>query len=644
MFKQIFVTCFILFTLFCCCVLGALFYSIEQPWVDFSVLEHYNPGKPTILLDDAGNEWTRFQVDRREVISIQQIPKHVIQAFVAAEDWQFFTHSGISFKGIIRSILVNIYNQRIVQGASTITQQLVKLLFLNAEKSFKRKIKEQLVSLMVERQFTKEQILETYLNHVYFGSGIYGVEAAAQRFWGKHIKDVSLDQAALLAAIVRSPKRYNPLINAQNAVQRRNIILQSMAKLQFITDQEREKARAQQLALLTHDTYTRAPHLKESIRVLLEELLGKQRLYTGGLTVQTTINMTLQEKAEALFKKHITTLRSRITPDLEGALITLEGNTGAIKALVGGYDFKQSQFNRALKARRQVGSTFKPLIYATALQAGKKFTDIAVDEPITLIDNGKEWAPQNFNHKFEGPMTLAQALSRSNNIVTLKTLLEIDPHAVIKLAQACGFQGILCPYPSLALGCADGTLQEVASYLNIFAHHGIYTEPHCILWVKDEWGTKLWKYKEQKKQVLPAVIADQVGHVLTLSLEKMRKKNPQNWLSCDALGKTGTTNDARTCWFAGATPTLTTAVYIGCDNNKALGKDVYAILTAFPLWKEFNQTSTSTQKQFMFDTSLNKSIINGSTGELTDLDNSQALTVLTSEQVDQDYAPVVIAQ
>jgi len=646
--KQIFAGFFIFFTLASCCALGALFYTLEQPWVDFSRLEHYNPGKPTILLDNAGNEWARFQLDRRQVISLQQMPKHLINAFVAAEDWQFFTHGGISIKGIIRSVLINIYNKRIVQGASTITQQLVKLLFLNAEKSFKRKIKEQFVALMVERQFTKEQILETYLNHVYFGSGIYGVEAAAQRFWGKQSKDLCLDQAAILAAIVRSPRKYSPLLNPKNALQRRNTVLHSMAKLEFISQQEYTHAREQALDLATHSTHERALHVKESIRVVLEELLGKQALYTGGFTVQTTLNSVLQEKAEALFNKHITKLRSTIAPDLEGALISIEGGTGAIQALIGGYDFKQSQFNRALKARRQVGSTFKPLIYAQALQEGKQFTTIEIDEPLTLIDNGKEWSPQNFNHRFEGPITLAQALSRSNNIVAIKTLLQINPQAVIKLAQECNFQGMLYPYPSLALGCVDGTLQEVANYINIFAHHGVYAEPHALMWIKDEWGTKVWKYKAQHKQVLPGYIADQVGHVLTLALEKTRKSNPKHWFDCDALGKTGTTNDARTCWFAGATPTLTTAVYIGCDNNKPMGKNVYAVSTAFPIWKEFNQEGVQLTKQqpkqFQFDSTLKKITIDGHTGKPTNPESTKALTILTSPSTDQDYFQADFAQ
>ena len=222
MIKQIISVCISCILLCFVTGLGALFYVAEQPWVDFSVLEYYNPGKPSILLDDEGNEWARFQLDKREIVSLNQIPPHLIHAFLAAEDWGFYSHSGVSIKGIVRSMLVNITNLRRAQGASTITQQLVRLLFFESQKSFKRKIKEQLLSLVVERQFTKEQILETYLNHIYLGSGIYGVEAASRAFWGKHVSAISLDEAASLASIVRYPQRYCPLYDAESNRKRRN--------------------------------------------------------------------------------------------------------------------------------------------------------------------------------------------------------------------------------------------------------------------------------------------------------------------------------------------------------------------------------------------------------------------------------------
>lgn len=608
--------------------LGVLFYITQSPWVDFSVLEHYNPGKPSIVLDDDGKEWTRFQLDRREPVYIKDIPQHVIKAFLAAEDWNFFKHSGLSFKGIARSLLVNISNGRKVQGASTITQQLVRLLYFDAEKSFKRKIKEQLLAIIVERQFTKEQILETYLNHVYFGCGIYGIEAASQRFWDKHIKDISIDEAAVLASIVQLPQRYCPLYHPDATLKRRNTVLFKMRKLEFITQAEYDSAYQKPVTVIKDETSTRAPHLKETIRLFLEELVGKHKLYSGGLKIQTTLNLKMQEEAEKVFANHFKKFHETISPQLEGALLSLDGFTGGIKALIGGCNFQHSQFNRALKARRQMGSTFKPLVYATALASGKSLADIEIDEPITLADNDHEWSPNNSNHRFEGPMTLARALMRSNNTIAIKTFLQAGPEHVVHLAQRCGIKGVIHPYPSLALGCIDGTLSQAATLINIFAHHGILVEPHCMLWVKDEWGKKIWRYEGTKRRVLNPRVSDQVAKVLSLTLEKARKRAPHLGLTCEALGKTGTTNDARTCWFTGATPEFTTAVYVGCDDNRPLGKNVFASKTSFFVWREFNKALKSTIKNFSYDPALQEVTIHALTGQACLPDDPHALTIL----------------
>lgn len=270
-----------IFCITTCLAGGAFFYLLDNHIIDLSPLAHYNPGKPSILLDDQGNEWARFSLDRRQPISLHEMPRHLINAFIAAEDWQFFDHGGISWKGIMRSTLINAYNRRIVQGASTITQQLVKLLFFDSQRTFSRKIKEQVYSFLVERQFTKEYILETYLNHIYFGCGIYGVQAASQRFWGKNAADLTIDQSAVLASIVRSPNHYCPINSPKAAQSRRDVILKSMSKLKLISVQEYEQAVAQPVIILKNDTVLCAPHLKETIRLFLENLVGKEKVYTG---------------------------------------------------------------------------------------------------------------------------------------------------------------------------------------------------------------------------------------------------------------------------------------------------------------------------------------------------------------------------
>jgi len=608
----------IILILVCSLVLGGVFYIFHNHTIDFSILEHYNPGKASILLDDEGNEWARFQLDKRESIKLDQMPAHLINAFIATEDHTFFMHAGISWRGILRSMLVNLYNGRKVQGASTITQQLVKLLFFDSKKTFERKIKEQLYAIIIERQFTKQQILETYLNHVYFGCGIYGVQAACQRFWGKSAQEISIAQAATLAGILRSPGNYCPILCPLSCEKRRNLVLSLMNKHHFISPEEFEQAQSESLEVIALDSFILAPHLRETIRLFLEDLLGKQALYYEGLIIQTTINRHMQEVAESTFKKQCAQLKKTLRPDIDGGLISMDVHTGEIKALIGGYDFVRSKFNRALQAKRQIGSILKPLIYVAALQSGISFAQTEVDEPFELAQtNGSIWRPRNYNEEFNGKITLAYGLSHSNNIAAIKTLLKVGASSVIDLAKKCHVQGPFHEYPSLALGCIDVTLKEAIGMFNIFANGGEYVEPHYIKWVKNEWGTKIFKYAPQHNRVMQSKISDQVAKVMMLSLGRIRENWKGAWLNCQAISKTGTTNDSRVCWYAGSTPTLTTAVYIGCDDNRSMGQNIYPSQTAFPIWFEINNKIGSSQAQFNFDPSLKEIFINENTGDAT---------------------------
>jgi penicillin-binding protein 1A len=389
--------------------LGFTAFIFDRSPIDFSVLEQYDPGKPSILLDDQGKEWGRFQLDRRNPVPLTKLPQHLINAFIAAEDWQFFHHSGISFKGIIRSSLINLYHGRIVQGASTITQQLVKLLFFDSQRTFKRKVQEQLCAVLVERQFTKEQILETYLNHIYFGCGIYGVEAAAQRLWNIPVSDLTLDQSAMLAAIVRSPGHFSPLWFPLSGQQRRNVVLHQMLKQKFIDSTTYEKAKGKEIGIKDYTSKVLALHLKETLRTRLESLFGKQRLYSGGLRIKTSLNQKAQRLAERSFRGHVSHLKKELGSEIEGGMLSIDTKTGQIKALIGGFSFSDSQFNRAFQASRQQGSVFKPVLYSTALIDGMSFLDTAVDEPLKVQQGNQLWEPRNHNRKFEGTITLAKA-------------------------------------------------------------------------------------------------------------------------------------------------------------------------------------------------------------------------------------------
>lgn len=604
------------FLLGTCFLWGAGFYILNNYTVDFTPLGHYNPGHPSLLLDDEGNEWGRFQLDRREPIPLDAMPLHVRNAFIAAEDWDFFNHHGISWKGIIRSLLVNLRHGKKKQGASTITQQLVKLLFFDSAKTYKRKIKEQIYAVLVEKQFTKEQILETYLNHVYFGFGIYGIQAASQRFWGKHAAQLTIDESATLAAVIRSPGHYCPINAPEAAQRRRNVILQSMKKLNFIADTEYQIALKVPLCIKDADTSVFAPHLKEMIRVELEDEIGKGILYTGGLIIQTTINRRVQEAAQKSFYEQMTQFKKEIMSEVDGGLLTIDSKTGEVKAMVGGYDFNSSKVNRAWQAKRQMGSVFKPIIFAAAIQAGASFADTEIDEPITIEHYNALWQPNNYNKRFEGQMTLAHSVVRSNNIVSVKTLLKTGIPAVVSLAQACHLEDKIHPYPSLALGCVDAKLKEVAAMFNIFANKGHYVQPYIIKSVKDQWGTRIYKKNPQHEHVISEVVADKVTKVLELPIKRWRVAYKQQLIADDVICKTGTTNDCRTCWFVGSTSELTTAIYIGCDDNRSMG-DVYPIKTAFPIWLGLHSALPATGKKFNYHPSLRPVLINQYSGRLT---------------------------
>lgn len=294
----------------------------------------------------------------------------------------------------------------------------------------------------------------------------------------------------MLAAVVRSPGSYCPLTCPLSAQRRRNVILRSMRSLSYITPKEYADASTQSLHLVDHEPVMLAPHAREFLRLFLENKVGKVALYTQGLTVQITLNREIQIAAEQAFKEQFALLKKTIASDVDGALITLHGATGDIKAMIGGFDYGESKFNRAVQAKRQMGSTFKPLVYAAAIQSGMSFADTAYDEPFELEQGGSIWAPKNATDDFEGEMTLAYALSHSNNIVAIKTLLTVGIDQVIALADRCHLPAHRHPYPSLALGCLEATALDVAGVFNIFAHEGVYVEPHMVSWIKDRWGKK----------------------------------------------------------------------------------------------------------------------------------------------------------
>ena len=399
-----------------------------------------------------------------------------------------------------------------------------------------------------------------------------------------------------------------------------------MAQLGFIDSPTYVKAKNEPLSVITQHNGVQVAYIKESIRQFLEELFGKHALYTSGLTIQTTINQAMQHNAEQGFKQHITMLRKELGT-LDGALLTLEGSSGAIKVLVGGYDFKQSQFNRALQAKRQMGSVFKPIVYAAAIAQGQSFNTIELDEPAEFGSGAYAWRPQNNNRIFEGPMTLARALSYSNNIIAIKTLLRCGADTVTTLARKMHITGDISASPSLALGCVDVTVKEVAAAFNVFAHDGVYVEPYMITWIKDEWGSTVYRHKNETERVLESRVVGQVAKVLSIGIKRYLERLHITDFTSQAICKTGTTNDSRTCWFAGATPQYTTVIYVGRDNNESLGQGVAPVWAAFPIWLSLYRAMHHTETVFRYDPSLRELCINWVTGQPATIADPESVSI-----------------
>lgn len=596
---------------------GFFVFMLNQELVPNDLYHRFDDVKPGIVLDDQDQVMFKFELDRRSYTTINNVPEVLIRAFVSAEDHDFFNHQGLSLRGIIRSFCVNLYHRRVVQGASTITQQVARLLFLTHDRTWWRKIQEVLLALQLERIYTKQQILELYLNNMYFGRGIYGVEAACQRFWAKSVKSVSLDEAAVLAAVAKSAKFYSPLNAPHSAKKRRNLVLMSMHKLGFIPLDTLNVAKAKQLKIVEpqQDNPLRA-YVQEWVRMWAEQRWGKDGLYSKGLVIKTTINQQAQRAAEESFVSVVNPLQRKLGPSLNGGLITLETSTGAIKAFIGGNNFYQSQYNRAFQASRQIGSSFKPILYALAIGSGYGFDDVFYDEPVTFVmPNGGKWTPKNWSNDFQGPMTLVRALTYSNNIISIKLLLKLGVDNVVNVARLFGFSKGVVAYPSLALGTAEATVLENAAAFNVFANNGIFVQPFFIDWVKDQQGKKIWQHEVRTKRLVEQRVCSKMVRALQVRMELAKRQSKDGWFDAESIGKTGSTNGAATTWFVGSTPDFTTAVYVGRDDNKPMGTHVFASKTAYPIWLGLHRDLPCNNTKFYLDPRLVNAPIDWVTGQ-----------------------------
>jgi len=671
---------------------GVLFaYSDDLPAI--SALDAYQPDTITRVLGRDGGVVGEFATERRVVLRYDEIPTVMRQAVLSAEDSGFFEHFGLSITGLVRAVVTNVIKMRKAGGASTLTQQLARKLFLTDEKTWERKVKELLLSVQIEKRYTKEEIFTLYCNQMYFGHGAYGVEAAAQLYFGKPVKDLAVEEAAMIAGILQGNARQSPYINMNAAVRRRNYTLDRMASEGYLTAAEANAARTK--PIVTRGDPARessfAPYYLEEVRKHLEARYGAQQLYESGLTVKTPLDPRLQriatraldtglrrvDKRRTGFRRahpkavatgdaiatyrherwarpmaagdivpaivervdaagampgqaslRIGTLRAELTKDsfqwtrrthasqvvaagdlvdvelltvdgttrlatvrleqtplLEGAVVALENRTGHVLAMVGGFSFQRSKFNRATQALRQIGSTFKPILYTAAIDRGLTPATVLVDEPHAFDAGAGQpaYTPRNYDGKFDGPVTLRTALERSRNIPAVLVMEMLGPAQVAPYAARFGLPGDLPPYLSSALGAGESTLLALASAYSAFPNHGVRMEPIQVLSVSDREGVAL----EEHTPVARDAIRADTAYVMTNLLRGVVQRGTAasaaslNW---PLAGKTGTVNDYTDAWFMGFDPEITLGVWLGYDEKKPIGNGETGTTAALPIW------------------------------------------------------------
>jgi len=670
---------------------AALYLFRAEDVPDVAQLDQHRPSIITRVFDRADQAIGEFAEERRVVVGYNDLPPYLLQAIIAVEDAGFYEHSGLNLRGILRAAIENAKVGRVVQGGSSLTQQLAKLMFLTPERSLKRKTNEAILALNIERTYSKEEIITFYCNQVYMGHNRYGVEAAARLYFGRTAADLELAEAALIAGLPQRPNAYSPYRQPEAALERRSHVLDRMVAEGFVTAAEADTARDSPLVLrpFRQDHNEIAPYFVEEVRQVLERDYGEKSLYHEGLHVHTTLDQQLQEVADgalrsgllALDKRHgwrgpganvladsadtildeyehaswtrtpsvgdfvhglvtsagperatvrVASLnaiveevprwsrRRRISdlyqigdvgyfrvssvdvdggqiglaveqePEVEGALVALDVKTGEILAMVGGWDFGRSKFNRAVQAKRQTGSAFKPILYATALANGFTAADTLLDEPLAIEDpsTGKIYSPENYSRSYYGLTTVRTALEKSRNPVSVQLLQRIGPHAVIDMARRLGITAALEPYPSLALGAFETTLLEMTSAYAAFGDVGVLHEPYLIRRIQDREGNVLMERHPVSRQALSPEVAYLTTNLLRGVVQHgtARKARP---LGGAIGGKTGTTDEFTDAWFIGYSPRVACGVWIGYDVKRSLGKGEVGAKAALPIWIDF---------------------------------------------------------
>ncbi len=556
---------------------------------DVRVLRNYVPSETSYIYDINGTLlYSLHDEANREVVDIGEMSPHLSRAVLAIEDSYFYSHNGINPSSVGRAVLANFQAGSTVEGGSTITMQLVKNLFLTPERAISRKVAEAVLALRLEQIFTKDEILEMYLNQVYWGHNNYGAETAAQSYFNKSAQDLTLPEAAMMAGLIQAPEDYSPFNNYEYTKQRQIVVLNRMYQLGWITAEEEAAAKAAPLLVGEIKSFRSSisPYVTEAAVQELKQRFGNESVLKGGMRVQTTVDLNLQHLAEETVLDHHNRLRGVAD---QMSLVAIDPRTHFVKAMVGGVNYQESQFNRAIQAYRQPGSAFKPFVYYVALASGRYTpTSTIADTPVSYPDGYKYYTPKNYDSSFMGNIPLRTALELSRNVPAVKLGQEVGVNQIIELCRTLGIKSPMQPVTSLPLGAVDLTPMEMAGAYATFASNGWYSEPTFIVQVTDSTGNVLLDNTPRPQLVLDPWAAASLTDMLQGVIARGTGKRAQ--IDRPAAGKTGTTDSQRDVWFVGYVPQMATAVWIGNDNYAPIrGYNATGGGYAAPVWQDFMQ-------------------------------------------------------
>ncbi|MCP3875076.1 MAG: PBP1A family penicillin-binding protein [Desulfobacteraceae bacterium] len=607
-------------------ILAGAFFSLVHDLPQINSLKQFKPSSVTTVFSSDKQILARFYIEKRFPVSIKKIPKDLINAIITIEDRHFYSHTGVNLKAIIRAIVHDIKAGGFKQGASTLTQQLVKTLFLTPEKSIVRKIKEAILTIQIERRYTKNEIMELYLNLIYFGSGTYGVEAACQAYFGKSVEDITLVESALIAGLPKAPSIYSPLKNPDLALKRRQIVLKQMLATNVITQQEYLLAKSQKILTPPQKpNLGQAAYFIEYIKGDLKNHFDLKSTYSSGLNIHTTLNFDFQKTANKSVANRMLELETRMkkkgldSSKAQCALIAMDIKTGGILSMIGGKKFSISAYNRAVQAKRQPGSAFKPFVYATAIEQGFSQNDKLLDAALSYqLANGKTWQVNNFSKTYSGEITFRKALALSKNTPVVRLIERIGPSNVIEFAKKAGISSKLYSNLSLALGTSEVSLIELTASYIPFANMGVKIEPYSINKIADSDSRIIYQNTSNKQSIMSRQNAAVMANLLkAVILEGTGKK--ARIIQKDIAGKTGTTDNYKDALFIGFSPDIVVGVWVGNDDSKTLGNYETGARAALPIWIDYMRNTLLNKSYQYFDIPDGTKMVymNPNTGEVT---------------------------